>query len=357
MHRRPARSPRTSVLSLLALICLAPACSEQTAPGDTSGSVLGGDRIALAPGMGGGPPASLRNIWPNEDGRAWTYRLDQKTWAGGGEFRIYPTLEEVPPSLTLDQVVSLLGNHPLGDNPVLEQAGYRMRFAGLKTTLSGAVGQNLETEILDLTSAATGTRRGAVASAGFWRALARARPDLADRIAALRPDLARTAAGTAAEEVSEPLFLFGYAWEKTREHIGSYGDLNTILSWKYLEADLDPGHEFSIQLVPDLTDDVFLHVRVLRERTATTPLGDHPRSIDVLYLVDYGISEATDVDGNTIGYHRSNGYGVITYAPKVGPVRTYEREFFSVGEPLDPGFRELTAELTAVVPGRNGPLP
>ena len=157
--------------------------------------------------------------------------------------------------------------------------------------------------------------------------------------------------------VDPPLYLFGYAWEKTREYIGSYGDLNTNLSWKYLEADLDPGHEFTIQLVPDLADDVFLHVRVLRERTATSPLGDHPRSIDVLYEVDYGISEATDVDGNPIGYWHAYDYGMITYAPKVGPVASYERSLISVGEPLDPGYRELTAELTAVVPGGNGPLP
>ena len=355
MHRRPARSRGIPlVLSLLALAWFVPGCSEQTGPGGPSESAIGGRTLALAPGMGGGPPASLRNIWPNEDGRAWTYRIDQRSW--DGEFRFFPTREEVPPPLTLDQVVSLLGNHPIGENPVFDQAGYRMQFRGMKTTESGAVGQNLETGILDLASTPTVTRRGS-ASVGFLRALARARPDLADRIAALRPDVRMEATAGPAAEVFEPLFLFGYAWEKTREYIGSYGDLNTILSWKYLEADLQPGHEFSIQLVPDLANDVFLHVRVLRERTATTPLGNHPNSIDVLYLVNYGISEATDMDGNTIGYNRSNGYGVITYAPKVGPVRTYEREFFSAGEPLDPGFRELVAELTAVVPGRNGPLP
>jgi hypothetical protein len=354
------RTRRLGPLLVLGLSILVLGCSSRTGPTNAAPAALEDSRFAAtAPGAPGGPPASLRNIWPNEDGRSWTYRLDQRTWGFGSDIRTYPTLEEVPPSLSLDDVVALLGNHPVGSNPVLDQAGYRMQFQGWKTTLSGATGQNLETEILELGAPSpAAVRGGAVANAGFWRALVRARPDLAGKIAALRPEAARLlAAAGAAEEVYEPLFLFGYAWEKTRDYIGSYGDINTLLSWKYLEANLDPGHEFSIQLVPDLADDVFLHVRVLRERTAASPLGSHPHSIDVLYLVDYGVSEATDVDGNTIGYFRSNGYGVITYAPKVGPVASYEREFFTVGEPLDPGFRELTAELTAVVPGRNGPLP
>ncbi|HEU5310052.1 MAG TPA: hypothetical protein VFV24_01240, partial [Candidatus Eisenbacteria bacterium] len=80
MHRRPARSRGIPlVLSLLALVWLVPGCSEQAGPGDLSESAVGGRILALAPGMGGGPPASLRNIWPNEDGRSWTYRLDQRT--------------------------------------------------------------------------------------------------------------------------------------------------------------------------------------------------------------------------------------------------------------------------------------
>lgn len=353
---RPSGIPITLVVP--ALVSLVLGCSDRLAPDDVSEFSLRESGLAAqAPGARGGPPASLRNIWPNEDGRAWTYHLLQRTW-DFHEIRIFPTLEDVPPLPTLDEVAALLGNHPIGNDPVTEEAGYRMQFRGLKTTMSGAVGQNLETEVFEWGQPSfPGANRSTVVSAGFWRALAQARPDLLPRIAALRPEAARLAGQVGAASVDEPLFLFGYAWEKTREYIGSYGDLNTLLSWKYLEANLAPGHEFTMQLVPDLADDVFLHVRVLRERTATTDVGDHPRSIDVLYLVEFGTSEATDVDGNPIGYFRAYTYGTITYSPRIGPVATYERSLISVGEPLDPGYRELTGVLTAVVPGRNRPLP
>jgi hypothetical protein len=338
------------------VLSLALGCSERTDPGDPSGTIVEGSRLALlAPGERGGPPPSLRNIWPNEDGRAWTYRLDQRVW-DLVEPPTYSTPEEVPPIPSLDEVAALLGNHPIGSNPVADAAGYRMQFNGMKTTESGAVGQSLETEVFDLATTSTGSiRHSMVPDAGFWRSLARARPDLAPRIAGrLGQEAARLAAPVEAAEVDPPLYLFGYAWEKTREYIGSYGDLNTILSWKYLEADLTPGHEFTIQLVPDLADNVFLHVRVLAERAATTVLGEHPHSIDVLYVVDYGVGDYSG--GSVPGFAHAYDYGTITYAPKVGPVASYERNIIYTGEPIHPGYRELRGEVAAVVPGR-GPLP
>lgn len=353
--------PRHTALPLTSLLAIALGCTNQVAPTNPSMAAVDESRFALeAAGMRGGPPASLRNIWPNEDGRSWTYRLEQRTW-GPLEFRVYPTPDEVPPLPSMDAIEALLENHPIGSDPVTETAGYRMQFLGVKTTESGAVGQNLETEVFDLREASLEAVRSVTARSagaeGFWRSLARARPDLAGRIAAFRTDAARLTAPAGTASVDEPLFLFGYAWEKTREHIGSYGDLNTRLSWKYLEADLDPGHEFTLQLVPDLADDVFLHVRVLRERTATSALGDHPRAIDVLYVVDYGTSETLDAGSNTTGYSRVFDYGTITYAPKVGPVASYERNLVSTGEPLDPGYRELSVALVSVVPGREQLLP
>lgn len=355
MDRRPARSSGTPLAGFLIVLSLVLGCSERVVPGDRSEAASDGLRLAvLAPGQPGGPPASLRNVWPNEDGRAWTYRLDQLAWDPVPP-PVFATKQEVPP-VTLDLVAALLGNHPPGPNPVSEAAGYRMQFLGTKTTQSGAVGQNLQTEILDVAMTSASPARLEQGGAPFWRSLARARPDLAPRIAARWPDPVRLTSSTGAMDVDPPLFLFGYAWEKTREYIGSYGDLNTLLAWKYLEADLEPGHEFTIQLVPDLADDVFLHVRVLSERTAATVLGDHPHSIDVLYLVDYGVSEQTDPDGNVTGYSHPFDYGTITYAPRVGPIATYERNLVYSGEPLHPGYRELRGDVVTVEPGR-GPLP
>lgn len=302
----------------------------------------------------GGPKAMLHNIWPNEDGRSWTYRIEERSWYFP-ELRLYPTEVEVPPAPSLDDVAVLLHNHPIGNNPQNSAAGYRMTFNGLRTTLSGAVGQNLETSVFDL-GATSATLAGGTVSDGFVMALSKARPDLREKIARRWPSVFRAAVAPSTQsQVQHPLFLSGYAWEKTREYIGSYGDLNSDLSWKYLVADLRPGSEFSMQLVPDLTDDVFLHVRVLRAQDAPTDLGTFPKAIEVLYLVDFGTSVATDVDGNALGAFRWYSYGTITYAPRVGPITSYERGFVQPGEPLDPGWYDLTIGLTEVTPGRSLP--
>ena len=352
-------------LILLVSVLLPSGCSKDApvAPSQDGATALSdGVRLAadLAPTADprGGPPANLRNIWPNDDGREWTYRIDQRKWTAP-DLRIYSTRAEVPPIPSLDDVVALLGNHPIGSNPVEESSGYRLKFNGTKTTLSGATGQNLEATVFevggesarplaDAAKAAT-----AVEASGFIRALVRARPDLREKFQRRWPEAARIqAAPSGIATVYLPLFLFGNAFEKTREYIGSYGDLNLDLAWKYLESDLRPGSEFSMQLIPDLADDVFLHVRVLNVGTVVTALGSFPRAIEVLYFVDYGVNEETDGLGNPIGFSGAFGYGTITYAPRVGPVASYERPLVDVGEPLHPGYHDQTISIISTVFGR-----
>jgi hypothetical protein len=352
-HARPRFA-----LALLLTALLPYGCSQDApvAPSRDGGTSAFSDWIQFAADRAqGGPRASLRNIWPNDDGREWTYRIDQREWSAP-PIRSYPTAVEVPAIPSLDDVAALLGNHPIGTDPVETSGGYRLKFNGTKTTLSGATGQNLEASVFDLGagSARLGVDAANVAATpGFIRALVRARPDLREKIQRRWPEAARgPLASGVPPEVSMPLFLFGSAFEKTREYIGSYGDLNLDLSWKYLEANLQPGSEFSMQLIPDLADNVFLHVRVLREVTAVTALGNIPRSIEVLYMVDYGVSEATDQFGNPIGYSGAFGYGAITYAPRVGPVASYERPFVDVGEPLHPGYGDQTISIMTTAAGQ-----
>ena len=339
----PARFRRSSlVFTVLVLTSFALGCSS-----DSDDSLF----EAILGGGSSDEPATLENVWPNEDGRTWTYRLDQRTWDPVPE-RVYATEDSVPPAPSLDDVEVLLIDHPMGANPVSDAAGYRMRFNGMKTTESGAVGQNLETEVIPLpaTSARLRTVQG-TPGVGFWRSLVRARPDLAPRVAALHPEIARLASKATTADVDPPLYLFGYAWEKTDAYIGSYGDLNTLLSWLYLEADLTPGHEFTIQLVPDLADDVFLHARVLADKAVTTDLGTVAHAIEVLYEVDYGVGEVF----LPLGYTRTFDYGTITYAPGIGPVATYERNLINVGETIHPGYRELSGSIALVLPGMGAP--
>jgi len=361
---RSISRPRLAVILLVSLL-LPSGCSRNSpvAPTQNGASVVSaGIRLAadLAPPTDprGGPPANVRNIWPNEDGREWTYRIDQREWTAPNR-RVYATEADVPPIPSLDDIAALLGNHPIGSNPVEESGGYRLKFNGMKTTLSGVTGQNLEATVFDLggeSARSVASAAGAATAAGapgFIRALVRARPDLGAKILQHWPEAARIqAAPSGITTVYMPLFLFGYAFEKTREYIGSYGDLNTDLSWKYLESDLRPGSEFSMQLIPDLADDVFLHVRVLSVGTAVTALGSFPRAIVVLYRVDYGVNEEADELGNAIGFSGGFGYGTITYAPRVGPVASYERPLVDVGEPLHPGYSDQTISIVSTNPGR-----
>ena len=300
--------------------------------------------------------ALLQNIWPNDDGRSWTYRIDQRFW-DRPEPRLYSTPGEAPPAPSLSRVAALLLHHPIGANPIASAAGYRLQFNGMKTTLSGAVGQNLEATLFDLAApvSVVPNRLPAPASpappAGFLHALSLARPDLAAKIAQRWPSSVRPSAARDFTDVDPPTFLFGYAWVKTREFIGSYGDLNTDIAWKYLVANLRPGSTFHMQLVPDLADDVFLHARVLPDRSAGMARVIRRGAVEVLYVIDFGASVATDVDGNVLGSSRMYSYGTITYVPYVGPVAGYERALVQAGRPLDPGVLDLTIRLTATEPG------
>lgn len=373
--RFSALAPRIFQLLLLSFVLIFAGCADEQsplAPTQSQGSAeltdalqSGFDSFSLQDARGRVRP-TLSNIWPNDDGRSWAYRIQERAFGGFlGNLRTYPTAAAVPPAPSLYEVAALLRWHPIGADPVLSSAGYRMRFNGIKTTMSGAVGQNLETMLFEeatplppeknAVAAASSANAAEAVPGGFLRALSVARPDLASRIAARWTPAIRTASPSAVASVHHPLFLFGYAWEKTSEYIGSYGDLNTELSWKYLVSDLRPGSSFSMQLVPDLAEDVFLHARVLRDEKVVTYAGKFRHAVRVLYLVDFGVSAFTDIDGNVLGYSRFYSYGTIDYVPGVGPVAGYERGLVQPGRPLDPGLYDQAIGLVGTAPG--SPIP
>lgn len=310
LRSRPARVFAALAFVLAALATMGfPGCEDLTGP---SG---GGSKSSL----------TLSNLWPNDDGRYWRYDSRGVTLEQAA-FAPLPPGSNVPP-VTLAMVREML------KEPVTEQVGsvnefeFLLKFDGEITTGSGVTAQWLR-EIYPWT--APGQRALPAAKPGerFLQRLAAARPDLRARLGAIAP-----AAAEGDIRRFGPYFIHGYAWRKTPAWIGTYGDVDTLLAWKFLDAMVRPGHTFSHQLVPSLATDIWLHASVERVRAVQTPAGETVgNAIDVLYLIDFGVSSQVDAMGNVVGLFRMFDYGTVIYAPGVGPVRDYERRFAYIGQ-------------------------
>ena len=246
------------------------------------------------------PAPTLDNLWPSEDGRSWTYELHQRVWEIDGA--------ELPDDFTLDSVAPMLAL-AVPETTMVAEGMWRLAFDDSITTLSGVRKQFLRETLYERTSLR------------FLRRVPVARP--AERLRALVDGpLARIPA----RGVDAPLLLAGYAWEKTDTHIGTYGDVNQELAWKYLEADLSDGHEFEFGLLGEpFSADFGLSVRVIGERDLQTPFGDYARAVETEVLVDLGEQTQVDEQGEVIGTFRSAMVGRLVYAPTIGPVALVQR--------------------------------
>ncbi len=299
----------------------------------TAGCLDGDDDDGTTP-----PRPTLENVWPNADGNAWIYGLAMSAREGTG-VAVYATEAEVPPLPGWEELAALLAA-PAAGAPADSGAGVmRLRFDGQITTEGGATAQNLVEEYYERGGDGL-ARLTVLPGAALWRALAAARPAVA---AALRvADEPGIAAAVGYFDAS--LFLHGYAWEKTGEWIAGYGDLDDQVSWLFLEDDLEPGHAFSLQLVPALADDIFLRARIADRRDVTVDAGTFRDCVECLYAVDYGVQELTDEEGTSLGYCRPLSIGTIVYAPGVGPVYSRERHLRPADSLLGAGYGRLDNE-------------
>jgi hypothetical protein len=269
---------------------------------------------------------TLETIWPNDDGRYWAFDIVDRTWDESG-VPVYAAPEEVPP-VTLDDIEDFLeGFIAPGPNLVIDEGTYTLRFVGETPIPGGRLVQNLREEL-------AGPRPEKPVHVGTFEdallaRLARARPDLREKIAAR---LGGREIPSSTLQLEAALILHGGAWEKTLSGIGTYGDLDDQFSWLYLDATLLPRSEFHFQLVPSLADDVYLHCRILQRTTINTRIGRLRGALECLYVVDYGVAPIFDQE--TPGYFRLIDYGIVTYAPFVGPVQCLERRFEAPGTPI-----------------------
>jgi len=269
--------------------------------------------------------ATLDNLWPNADGNAWTYELAMSAREGSG-LALYGSPAEVPPLPSPAELAAWLDAGLAGAPDDTGTGVMRLRFDGQMTTESGVTAQNL-TEDYYAPIGGVLARRAAGAGPAPLRALAEARPDLRAKLRTLTGGIPAPSAAPSANGAyfDEPLFLHGYAWEKTEDHIANYGDVNDEISWLYLTRNLDVGDRFDLQLVPDLAPDIYLRGWIRERREIAVETGTYDDCVECLYALDYGVTHLTGEGGESLGYCRPLAVGLIVYAAGVGPVYSRER--------------------------------
>jgi len=283
---------------------------------------------------GGGGTPLLADAWPHDDGRGWSYETtiteyEPDTTAGADD--ALPTFAEAHAALEVPWDIDVVS---------AEATFYHLLFDGMVTTESGATGQNLEAW-LDRADSGKGVER-----CDGERALL-------GRLAMVRPGLA--AAGrldkTAFASLG-PLLLNGYAFAFEDTGYYGYGDLDLRHSWAYLVRSLRPGTEFVQQLVPALADDIWLHGRIWSVQDRTIGGARYRDVVECVSIVDMGLQEVVDEQGNPLGEGRSYMYGRVFYAPDVGPVAFQERSVLYSTTAYDPAATAAVRwEIAGVVPG------
>ena len=311
---------------VLGFLCAPLACDDATSPGT---------------------PITLETIWPNENGRKWEYSWTETIFEGAvnpDTAAIYPSQDGVPPAPDISEILPLVDDPSIPQPVDIHTREWGLMFQDSTTTLSGVTAQNL-LEISDSTALQSLPPKARLSP--FVTNLLQARPDLRDRIRSLGGSAFVPQHGDSIELAL--IVLHGGAWERTTGWIGMYGDLDSELAWMYMDSTLTTGHRFSLQLIPSIVDDAFLHGLVRRTVSIDTAAGTFGRALEIVYLIDFGVAQATDpLSGDPIGYFRTVNYGKVVYVPNTGPVAAYERMIVSVSENLGTGIGEVSLDLTGI---------
>lgn len=229
----------------------------------------------------------LESLWPNQDGLRWTYDGQYEESIQGSV-----SSDDFTASLTFD------GTNSVGGRTVQNLVG---RIDGALAL--GVAGRPAGLDPL---------------SARLWLA---------------RPDLRRALVERAARTLNFwPFLLLAPAQDntgflQTPTSIGDWRDEIAGQSWLYLVEPKTVGPNFTLQLVPDLADDVFLHGTVTSadESVAGGDLALYPHSWIVEYMVDLGESTHTDELGAPLGTFRMHTTGFVAFSAGIGPFYMEER--------------------------------
>ncbi|MBU0742022.1 hypothetical protein KKG45_12920 [bacterium] len=234
--------------------------------------------ILMAAAASFGQP-TMDSLWPDEDGMRWEYRFHVFDHDGDIDFTSPAHLQLAGTAMTPGgEAQVLLAEHASVPRP----------------------GRNAPPALPPLLLR-------------IWRA----RPDLREEI--------ERRYGGASRSAWWPLFLHGGYFMKTADDIEMWQDEWPHRTWLYMEDDLTVGATFSMQLVPELADDIYLHGTVAAiDATVATPAGSFDDALKMDYLIDFGIQVATDEYGGVIGSVRGETVGHVHYVPGLGPVDMLE---------------------------------
>lgn len=230
---------------------------------------------------------SLDVLWPNTDGLRWTFDGHYEENIPGQSLS-----EDFTATLTFDgtnvvggeTVQNLVGR--IDGGPVLRTAD---RPAGLSPLLA-----RLWVARPDLRGAIA---KRATSALGFWPFL-----------------LLAPANGN-----------IGFL--KTPTSIGDWRDEIADQSWLYLVEPKDLGSTFTLQLIPDLADDVFLYGTVTGADVSVQGLDGNlfEHCWRVEYTIDMGETSQTDELGNPLGTFRWETTGFVAFGADIGPVLMEEQ--------------------------------
>jgi hypothetical protein len=272
-------------------------------------------------------PPTMDELWPNQDGRSWTYA---QRW------------EDL-------------------ENPQVIDTRTRIYFDGTTVAAPDIQTQYLRQALLS--GSATAMSLEPALADPFLRQLWMARPDLQTKIfrAVAQVGADAPCPSTAAPGTYAVLLQGELTYLKRPDEIAAWRcNAPNTRAWLWLVSDLTLGNTFTLQLIPDVTSDIFLHGKIAAIEPVTVPAGTFQDCVRVDYVIDYGFSECADDQGNVTGSFRSETRGRVHYAPGVGPVESFEEfilhveligqcvDMLPVGEPATRASMQMDSQPTPV---------
>lgn len=301
------------------------------------------DDCPSCPGSQDPPEPTLDNIWPHADGTRWTYDLRYAVHDGP------EPSEDVPPLPTMEELHAALQQPVDTPQQTLDSGLYRLEFDGEITSETGVTGQDLVESVYAPVGGERSMRwEPARYEERFLQLVARFRPDLREAIGGGAGEVP-TAPDKELDEMGTLYFLGAYVFAAEDTGYYGYGDVSTGHAWSYLEGDLTPGSSWSLELLGGGSD-LWLHGQIWSVGEQEIGGQVHPEAVTVLYVVDLGVQQEADDEGNLIGMTRSYMSGITVFAPGVGPVACTERHVFAGGGPL--GGPSLITESRCILVGR-----